>query len=479
MVLQAMVELKDGIMKGNALDKFFFPKSVAVIGASRDPRKFGHTILRNFIEDFKGEIYPINPNADVILGLKCYSSVKAVKDKIDLAIVVVPPTLSNQAIRECVEKEIPAVAVITAGYREIGEEGIRREEELKQILAEGKGKTRLLGPNILGVYDPYGKVDMLFLPDYKLKRPPPGSIAFISQSGAFGSAIIDWAATENIGLSRFVSYGNATDIDEVELLKWLAKDPQTKAILCYIEGIKDGRKFLETLKEVTRKKPVVVFKAGKSEAGIKAAVSHTGSLAGSYEIFRAALKQGGAIEARTVEQMFDFARALAYQPRAKGNRIAIVTNGGGFGVICADVCAQQGLEVVKFSDKTIEQIKTVMPPYSTIHNPLDLIGDADVKRYEVALSTIVADKNVDGIICVVLLQTATLEPDVVDVVGSVMERAYKPILVVSAGGEYTQLLLKSLEKEGIPAYPSPERAAKAMAILVEKKGKNDFKKEKR
>ena len=451
-----------------AIEKFFYPKSVAIIGASRDPRKFGHTILRNFREDFKGPIYPINPKAEEILGLRCYPSVKEIYGKVDLAVVVVPAEAANGAVEECVEKGIPAVVVITAGYREIGGEGIAREKELENIIQKAKGKTRVIGPNVLGIYDPYGNVDTLFLPDYKLKRPAAGSIAFISQSGAFGSAIIDWAATEGIGISRFVSYGNAVDIDEIELLKYLADDEQTKAILCYIEGVKNGRKFLETLKEATRKKPVIIFKAGKSETGAKAAMSHTGSLAGKYEIFRAAIKQGGAIEARTVEQMFDFARALAYQPKAKGPNVGIITNGGGFGVICADVCTQTCLQLASFSKETMEKLKPIMPAYSTTHNPLDLIGDADAKRYEAALNALMDDKNVDCIICVVLMQTTTLEPDVVEVISNAKEKSTKPILIVSAGGEYTQLLLKSLEKEGIPAYPTPERAAKAMAVLVEK-----------
>lgn len=439
---------------------------MAVVGASRDPRKFGHGILRNFVEEFKGDIYAVNPNATEILGKRCYPSVKAIPGKLDLAVVVVPPDVANRSIKECIEKGVPAVVVITAGYKEIGKEGEARERELEKIIAEARGKTRILGPNVMGVFDPYTNVDTLFQSDYKLKRPLAGSIGFISQSGAFGVAVLDWAATDGIGISKFVSYGNATDIDEVELLRHFAADKRTKAILLYVEGVKDGRRFLETLRTVTKKKPVITFKAGKTDVGTKAAASHTGSLAGSYEIFRAAIKQGGAIEARTVEQMFDFARALAYQPRPKGKRIAIITNGGGYGVICADACLKEGLELPQFSSATKAQLQKALPSYASMHNPLDLIGDADAARYEAALTTLMADKSIDGIVCIVLPQTTTLEPDIVDIISSIAEKRAKPLLVVSSGGEYTQMLARSLEKAGVPTYQTPERAAKAMAVLV-------------
>jgi acetyl coenzyme A synthetase (ADP forming)-like protein len=446
------------------LRTFFFPKSVAIVGASRDPEKFGHVILKNFKEEFKGKIYPINPKTNEILGLKCYGSVKEVRDKIDLVVITVPASISNEIVKECTEKKIPSVIVITAGYKEIGAEGIKREIELKSIIKDSK--TKVLGPNCIGVYDPYGKVDTLFLPEYKLKRSGQGSIAFISQSGAFGSAILDWAATEGIGISRFISYGNMADVDEVDLMNYLANDKQSRAIIAYIEGIKNGRKLLETVKKITKRKPIVILKAGKSEGGIKAASSHTGSLAGSYEIFQAAMKQGGVIEANNVEDLFDYGRVLAYQSPPNGNRIGIVTNGGGFGVMCADACKRFDMELANFSKETIIKMKKVMPSYSTIHNPLDLIGDADAERYEVALNALINDKNVDGIVATVLLQTSTLEPEVIDFLSSINGKSKKPLIVCSAGGEYSQLLLKNLEREGIPSYPSPTRAMKAMKVLV-------------
>lgn len=454
-----------------SLNKFFAPKSVAVIGASSNPKKFGHVILKNYTDmGFLGRIYPINPKADSILGMKCHKSVLDVEEDIDSAVIVVPPEAANEALRECVKKGIKAVVMITAGYRETGGAGVGREEELKSIIKDTD--THVVGPNCIGIYDSFGRIDTLFLPDYKLKRPSPGNIAFVSQSGAFALSILDWAATEEIGISRFVSYGNRADVDEVDLLNYLKNDKKTKAIAMYLEGVKNGRLFLETLKSVTDRKPVVILKAGKSVSGTRAVQSHTGSLAGSYAVFRGAIRQGGAVEAENTEQLFDYCRVLAYQPVPRGKRIAVITNGGGFGVMCADSIERIGLSLAEFSKDTVEGIKSVMPKeYSSIHNPLDLIGDADVRRYEVAINNVIKDRNVDALIVVTLLQTASLGPEIVDVIVSANERSKIPIVVSASGGEYTQLLLRSLEKDGIPAYPSPDRAVNAMKTLIEYKNR--------
>ncbi len=454
-------------MSGKSINKFFAPKSVAIVGASENPKKFGHVILKNYMDmGFSGKIYPVNPKADSILGIKCYKSVLDVREDIDSAVIVVPPQAANEALKECVKKRIDAVVMITAGYRETGGAGVAREQELKSIIKDTN--TRVVGPNCIGIYDSFGRIDTLFLPDYKLKRPRAGDIAFISQSGAFALSILDWAATEEIGISRFVSYGNRADVDEIELLNYLLDDKKTRAIAVYLEGVRNGRDFLECLKKVAAKKPVVILKAGKSAAGTRAVQSHTGSLAGSYDVFRGAIRQGGAVEAENTEQLFDFCRVLAYQPAAKGKRIAVVTNGGGFGVMCADSIERCGLSLAEFSKDTVEGVKSVMPrEYSSVHNPLDLIGDADVRRFEVAIDKVIKDKNVDGIIIVTLLQTASLGPEIVDVIASANERSRKPIVVSASGGEYTQLLLRSLEKDGIPAYPSPDRAVSAMKTLIE------------
>ncbi len=450
------------------MKSFFNPKSVAIIGASENPKKLGHTVMKNFMDfDFAGNIYPVNQKADEILGKKCFKSVLDIKDPVDLAVILVPSQFSNTVVLECTKKNISAVVVITAGYRELGTAGIAREQELKNII---KGtKTRVVGPNCIGLFDPFARTDTLFLPDYKLKRPPQGEIAFISQSGAFGAAVLDWAATEGIGISHFVSYGNRVDVDEIDLIKYFIKDKKTKAILLYIEGARNGRALYECIKKESMKKPIIILKAGKFQAGSKAAASHTGSLAGSYNVFRAAIKQSGAIEAETSEDMFDYARALAYQPRPKGKKVAVLTNGGGFGVLAADALEKYGFSIPQLSKGTINKIASIMPDYATIHNPIDIIGDADSNRYAVCLKALMNDTEIDAVIVCTLMQTSSLEPEIVDVLSNANEKKRKPLLVVSAGGEYTQILLKSLEKEGIPAYPSPERAVRSLKALYDSK----------
>ena len=416
--------------------------------------------------DFEGAIYPVNPKEKEILGKKCHNTVLNIKEKIDMAVILVPPEFSNDVVQQCVKKNIPAVVLITAGYKETGAIGITRELELKKII---KGtKTRVIGPNCIGLFDPYARTDTLFLPDYKLKRPAQGDIAFISQSGAFGAAILDWVATENIGISHFVSYGNRADIDDIDLIEYFMKDKKTKAILIYLEGPRQGRMLYDCIKKYSSKKPIIILKAGKYKSGSRAAASHTGSLAGSYEIFKTAINQAGAIEAETSEDMFDYARALAYQPKPKGKNVAVITNGGGFGVLSADALEKYGFNLPEFDKKTISKIESIMPSYSTIHNPLDLVGDADVNRYDVAIKAALKDDNIDAIIVCILLQTSPLDPDIVDLISSVNEKKKKPMLIVSAGGEYTQILLRSLEKEGIPSYPSPERAVRSLKALLKK-----------
>ncbi|MFB6167172.1 MAG: acetate--CoA ligase family protein, partial [Candidatus Nanohaloarchaea archaeon] len=451
-------------MSGEELDSFFEPDKVAVIGASREGGKVGHSVLRNFVENrFEGEVYPVNPEADEILGLESYDSVKDVPGEVDLAVVTVPPSVSNDVIRECVEEEVDAVVVITSGYREIGGKGEERSEELKEIL-EGED-TRAVGPNCLGVWDAYSRVDTLFLPSYKMKRPPEGEIAIVTQSGAFGSAVLDLLADMEVGVSRFISYGNQVDVTEEELVNWLEEDEKTEAIAAYVEGASDGEKFLETLKSVTDDMPVVALKGGKYGSGKEAVSSHTGSLAGSYHVYQGAFRQSGVVEAGSVEELFDYSRALTYNEPLEGKNIAVVTNGGGFGVLTADALEREGLELAEFSSASRKQLRKVVPDYGNVENPLDLVGDADNKRYEKALNVIKNDENVDGVIIIPLLQPLPLESDVVDTIVNFREDYDKPVAVCMTGGEFTELHRNNLEKNEVAAYPDPDRAAKAMKAL--------------
>lgn len=446
------------------LDFFFRPKSIAVIGASREKNGVGHCVLRELKKHCKKRLYPVNPNAESILGLKCYGSVKDLRKRPDLAVITVPAKVVPLVLGECVDIGVRAVVIITSGYSEIGRDGRARELELKRMV---KGtKTRIIGPNCLGIYDAYSGVDMLFLPEAKLTRPERGGISFITQSGAFGSAILDLISFDRIGVSKFISYGNQVDVKENELLAYLDQDRRTKVIVSYIEGVSDGREFMRVAREVVDNTPVVVFKAGKTEMGSRAASSHTGSLAGSYRIYEAGFRQSGVIEARSVEEMFDFAKVLSFLKPPKGDRIAVVTNGGGFGVIMSDSVISSGIKLARFSNKTIKRLKGILPPYAGIHNPLDLIGDADKDRYEKALEALARDPGVDGLIVIPLLQTVSLEPEVIDVIARV-KKAGKPVIVCATGGRYTRRHLARLEKRGVPAYLSPERAVRAMRALVQ------------
>lgn len=448
-------------MKG--LDCFFGPESVAVIGASRDRKKIGYCVLKEMRKRYKGRLYPVNPNAESILGLKCYPSVKDIRG-VDLAVITLPCKAVPGVLRECVEKGVEAVVIITSGYSETGEAGRRREEELRRIIRGSK--TRIIGVNCLGIYDAYSGVDMLFLPESKLKRPGKGGISFITQSGAFGSTILDLISFEGIGISKFVSYGNQTDVKENELLEYLDKDRKTRVIVAYIEGVSDGRRFMEVAGKAVKSTPIVVFKAGKTEMGSRAASSHTGSLAGAYRIYDAAFRQAGVLEAVSVEEMFDLAKVLEFLTPPKGDRIAVVTNGGGFGVIISDSVIGNGMRLAGFTENSRRELRGVLPDYANIHNPLDLIGDADKGRYEKALDILIRDPNVDGIIVIPLLQTVSLEPGVIDVIAEVRRKTKKPIIACATGGSYTRRHLARLERRGVPAYISPERAASAMKALV-------------
>lgn len=446
------------------LDPFFNPKSVAIIGASRNPSKIGHIVLKNFVEDgFAGKIFPVNPEADQVLNLKSYPSVKAVPDELDLAVILTPAKTVAEILKECGEKKVKAVSIITSGFKEIGPQGAKLESQIEQIIQ--KYKLNVIGPNCLGVFDTNSQVDMLFLPAYRLGRPQKGPIAFVTQSGAFGSVILDWAAQEGFGISKFISYGNAIDVDETDLLEYLGTDIETKVITMYIEGAHRARDLIEVGKKVSKLKPILCLKAGSSKRGMKATQSHTGSLAGSDEIYSAAFKQAGIIRVQTTEEMFDYARALATQPLMKGNRIAIITDGGGFGVMATDYAEQQNLIVEEISAQTKKRMQKCALPYATLGNPIDLTGSATGGMYKCAIEACMEDKNIDGILTILLFQPPNIESDVVSHLLGIKSKYQKPMLVCSAGGNYTQLHRDILERSGIPTYPTPDRAIKSLAIL--------------
>ncbi|MBI2041278.1 MAG: CoA-binding protein [DPANN group archaeon] len=447
--------------------EFFSPQSVAVIGASRHPGKIGHEILWNFARGFyKGRIFPINPNSEKILGLRCYRSVLNVREKIDLAIIAVKAETVPSVLTECMGKKIPAVIVISGGFSELGPAGKLRENELQKIVAGTN--TRLIGPNCVGVFDAKTNVDTLFLSKSRLLRPHAGNISFISQSGAVGTTILDWLAESGIGISKFISYGNQADIDETDLLEFLASDNETKVIAAYIEGLKSGRKFMQIAKKVSGKKQVIFLKAGKTKKGSQAASSHTGSLAGSAEIYSGAFKQTGILEAGNWEELFDFAKAFASQPLPASNRLAVITDGGGFGVLAADEAERQNFELPEPSKKLKLKFKG-FPSYASLKNPIDLTGDADAERYKIAVESCLKSDEFDAVLVILLFQVPTLEKSIDETILALSRKYNKTIVACAAGSHYTQQLVRKLEAGGIPVYPTPERAVGALRAMLKYK----------
>lgn len=447
-----------------SLDGFFRPESVAVIGASRDPRKPGHVIFRNFLEgNFKGKVYPVNPNAEALIGRKCYPSVMDIEGRIDLAVIVVPAEAAIEAMEDCGRKGIKNVVVNAGGFRETGNSQL--EEQL--VKAAKKHVIKFIGPNTLGIFDAHSGVDTLFNPKYKLERPQAGGISFISQSGAIMSVVLDWMSMKGYKASKFISYGNAADIDESDLMEYLASDSHTKVICIYIEGAKNGRKFFDAAKRVSGRKPIIALKGGKTEEGGKAVSSHTGSLAGQAAIYSAAFRQAGIIEADDIEQLFDFARMVSSQPAANGNRVQIITDGGGFGILFADNMTRNGLRLARMADVRLEDLRKHLPEHAVVGSIIDLTGDVNAERYGMCISAALDDELVDMIVVIALFQVPALTGEIVEVVAEAARERKKPIAFIAAGGRFTEVLKKSLEDYGVPTFSYPERAAAALKALSE------------
>lgn len=457
----AIEKSNSGKIKG--LDKIFNPRNMAVIGASHDPTKIGHVVLKNFMDGgFPGALYPVNPSSSEVLGLKCYKSVKDVPGKVDCAVVAIPAKFVPSTLEECGQKGIRAVVVITGGFAEIGNNDLNDQ----LISTAKKYDMALIGPNCMGILNPSKHVDSIFLPIYKLGRPNVGEISFISQSGAVGGCIIDLAAHAGIGISKFVSYGNAAVVNECDLLEYLADDKATKIIVSYLEGVKDGPRFLRLASKITKKKPIIALKAGKTRSGAKAAKSHTAAMAGSAVAYEAVFRQAKITEAQSLDELFDFAKMFS-QPICCGRRVAIITNGGGNGVLAADSVEQVGLELSEYSPETAKALRGLLPPYASVGNPLDLIGDADALRFEQAINACMNDHNVDAIVINILFQTAAIDTRVVSAIVKANNLEKKPIAVVATGGEYTEMHRRILDGYGIPTYQSPSSAVTALSKFVE------------
>ena len=436
-------------MSSNGLERLFNPRSIAVIGASAKKGKIGHDVLFNLKEyGYKGKVYPINPKDTEVMGEKCYPSVLDVKEDIDLAVFAIPAAGVIEVMKECGKKGIKAAIVITAGFKETGPEGRKLELELAAVAKEHG--VRVLGPNCLGFISSAARLNASFA----AISPLPGDIAFFSQSGALCTAILDWAVKEKIGFSKFISIGNKADISETDLLKALGEDPETKVILGYIEDVKDGKEFMRVAREVTAKKPVIICKAGGSKAGAKAASSHTGSLAGSEAAFDAAFAQTGIIRAAKIEDLFDYAVAFSYQKLPQGPNLAIITNAGGPGIIAVDAVERsQFAKVAPLSKETVDYLRGALPKTAALNNPVDVIGDADDQRYKIAVSALLKDPNVNGLIVILTPQSNSKIKETADVL--VAAKDSKPIFSSFIGGRMVEKCTNILHYNKITNFLFP------------------------
>lgn len=438
---------------------FTNPKSLAVIGASKTPGKIGFALINNLLESgYKGNIFPINPKEKEILGAPSFPSVMEVPEDVETAIFAVPAKKVPDVAKECGQKGVKNLVVLTAGFKETGREGMELEKKFLSICK--KHHMRVLGPNCVGFIDTHTPINATFLKGFPVK----GEIAFISQSGAILAAILDWSQTVGIGYSKIYSLGNKADLNEVDCIAEAAGDPNTKVILCYIEDVASGPEFIKVVSEVTGKKPVVILKSGASQAGARAASSHTGALAGSDLAYDVAFKRCGVLRAYSMSELFDLAIAFVNQPIPKGKNVAIVTNSGGPGIIATDKVEAHGLQMARFLKETIEELRLNLPPEASIYNPVDVLGDGRADRFRFALEKVLEDKNVDSA-AVLLCPVAVTEP--LETARAIIElnNAYpeKPIVAAYMGGQALADGAKLLSQKGVPCFTMPEPAIAALA----------------
>lgn len=450
------------------LEPFFNPKTVAIVGASARKASVGGVIFRNFLKPaFKGVVYPINPRAIDVLGIKSFDRVSAIPGPVDLTVIAVPAEIVPKIMLDCEKKGVKAIIIISGGFKETGPEGAYLEQQVIEIA--GRSDMRVIGPNCVGIFDTNTGVDTTFLPASRMGRPKKGYISFISQSGAFAAAILDITEMAGIGVSRVVSFGNKADVNEIDLIKYLGNDSETRVIVEYMEGLSPstGSCYLKTATKVTQKKPIIIVKSGRTARGSVAVASHTGAMAGDARLYDFAFHQAGILTAQDFEDAFDMAKTLAVQPAAKGNRTLIVTDAGGAGVMTVDACEALGLTVPEPPEALKQQLREAFPGYCSVHNPIDLTGDTDAERYQIALDTLLCTSNYDAAIVIVMMQVPLLDLDIVDRIVAIVRKHKKPVVVCAAGGRFTLKGARLLEEEGIPALPTPFRAAKALWSLVE------------
>lgn len=443
------------------IDAIFNPSSIAVIGASAEEKKVGYSVLKNLVDGYKGKIFPVNPGRQEILSLPCYPSVSAIPEKVDLAVIVIPAKFVAESLKDCAKAGVKGVVIISAGFKEVGGEGVNREKEIVEIVrASG---MRMVGPNCLGVMNTKIKMNASFAAE----MPPEGKVAFFSQSGALGVAIIDWALENNFGFSKFVSFGNKADLNESDFLEYFAKDPDTDVILGYIEDVVDGKRFLEVSQEVTKIKPVILIKSGATEAGARAASSHTGALAGSDRAFNEAFRKAGIIRAHGIQELFEIASMFISRKKPQGKRLLIITNAGGPGIIAADSADKLGIKLEPMSRASIDAIVEKLPSSASLYNPVDIIGDATSERYKVVLEQAIKDEVPQGICVILTPQAMTDVENVADVVIDASKKTEKPIFTTFIGGQRIKKAIEKLKSNGIANFTDPSVAINAYSKLIQ------------
>ena len=444
------------------MEQFFNPKSIAVIGASDKPDSIGHTLVQNLIDGgYDGTILPVNPHLEEVHGLKAYRAITDAPPFTDLAIVAVPIAMTPEVVRQCVRAGTRGVIIIAAGGRELGEEGRLIEEQISGAF-EGSG-LRIIGPNCLGVIRPARKLNASFIPG----MPAHGIIGFISQSGAIGTASLDRAAMGNVGFSHFISIGSMLDVDFGDMIDYLGNDGNVKAILIYMENLTNTRKFMSAARAVSRIKPIIVLKAGKSEAGARAATTHIGAMVGEDAVYDAAFKRAGIVRVPTLARLFDCSELMAKQPRPAGSRLAIITNGGGPGIMAADTLAEYNLEPAPIPDDIMAQLDEILPPHWSRNNPIDILGNATLERFTRAMEICLASREFDGVLIIMVSEPHIRPEEVAEALAKLVKRKRFPVFASWMGGSRMAAANDILNRANIPTYETPERAVRAFLYMVE------------
>ena len=448
----------------NSLSPFFHPQGIAIVGASSHPEKLGYGVARNLLKSgYGGAVHLVNPKGGKIFEREMVKSIADIPDPVDLAVLVIPPKYAPATMHACGERGIKATILVSGGFRETGEEGAELENETLEVAREYG--IRMIGPNCIGLIDTHLPLDTTFLP---LDMPMAGQIAFISHSGAICDALIDWSKGQGFGFSHIISIGNQADVNETDLLPLVAEDEHTKVITLYLENVNDGERFIQNTREIVAEKPIIVLKTGRSQSGQRAAASHTGALAGADTAYTAAFEKAGVFRANTTEEIFDWARALAWSPLPQGGRVGVLSNAGGLCVVTADSLDHEELELADFAPETTRALKDFLVPAASTQNPIDMLAGATAKDYAKALRLLLADPNTDSVLVLVPPPPMYPTEEVADEIIPVIQQTKKPVLVVLVGSEHIEEASHRLQKAKIPEYRFPERATSALARLTER-----------